>query len=206
MFVREHNLFVDEFRSRRATTPDDDSGLRDPGKPDSRITYKRRHQRRAVRVARLVVAAEIAKIHTIEWTTQLLYDEPLYLGMNANWSGLFEDRQRPADARGDRRRQLAQIDDPKKATSSYSAFAAGAGIVGLGNQLLSTAFCRPDDRRTAGTSSNPDDVNGGVNHFGSPFNFPEEFISVYRLHPLVPDLIEFRDSARSERRSAPRFR
>jgi hypothetical protein len=29
-------------------------------------------------VARLVVAAEIAKIHTIEWTTQLLYDEPLY--------------------------------------------------------------------------------------------------------------------------------
>ena len=28
-------------------------------------------------VARLVVAAEIAKIHTIEWTTQLLYDEPL---------------------------------------------------------------------------------------------------------------------------------
>ena len=28
-------------------------------------------------VARLVVAAEIAKIHTIEWTPQLLYNEPL---------------------------------------------------------------------------------------------------------------------------------
>ena len=40
---------------------------------------------------------------------------------------------------------------------------------------------------------NPDDVNGGVNHFGSPFNFPEEFITVYRLHPLVPDLLDFRD-------------
>ena len=37
------------------------------------------------------------------------------------------------------------------------------------------------------------DVNGGVNHFGSPFNFPEEFVTVYRLHPLVPDLIEYRD-------------
>jgi hypothetical protein len=24
-------------------------------------------------------------------------------------------------------------------------------------------------------------VNGGTNHFGSAFNFPEEFISVYRL-------------------------
>src|SRR5262249_29308027 len=40
---------------------------------------------------------------------------------------------------------------------------------------------------------NPDHVNGGVNHFGSPFNFPEEFITVYRLHSLVPDLIEYRD-------------
>jgi hypothetical protein len=37
-----------------------------------------------------------------------------------------------------------------------------------------------------------EDVNRGVTHFGSPFNFPEEFITVYRLHPLVPDLIEYR--------------
>jgi hypothetical protein len=40
---------------------------------------------------------------------------------------------------------------------------------------------------------NPDHVNGGINHFGSPFNFPEEFPTVYRLHPLVPDLIEYRE-------------
>ena len=40
---------------------------------------------------------------------------------------------------------------------------------------------------------NPDHVNGGVKHFGSPFNFPEEFITVYRLHPLVPDMIEYRE-------------
>src|SRR3989442_905980 len=40
---------------------------------------------------------------------------------------------------------------------------------------------------------NPDHVNGGVNHFGSPFNFPEEFVTVYRLHPLVPDLLEYRE-------------
>jgi len=39
----------------------------------------------------------------------------------------------------------------------------------------------------------PEHVNGGPNHFGSPFNFPEEFITVYRLHPLIPDLIEYRD-------------
>src|SRR5262249_48091028 len=45
------------------------------------------------------------------------------------------------------------------------------------------------------TLVNMEDVNGGVNHSGSPFNFPEEFISVYRLHPLLPDLIEYRDLA-----------
>ena len=58
-------------------------------------------------IARLVVAAEIAKIHTIEWTTQLLYDEPLYAGMNANWSGLFKDdvrRRAPRSSPPTRRR------------------------------------------------------------------------------------------------------
>ena len=44
------------------------------------------------------------------------------------------------------------------------------------------------------TFPKPDHINGGTHHFGSPFNFPEEFITVYRLHPLVPDLIEYRKS------------
>ena len=35
-----------------------------------------------------------------------------------------------------------------------------------------------------------------MNHFGSPFNFPEEFVTVYRLHSLVPDLIEYRDASK----------
>jgi hypothetical protein len=39
-------------------------------------------------------------------------------------------------------------------------------------------------------------VNGGTYHFGSPFNFPEEFVNAYRLHPMVPDVIEFRDLRR----------
>src|SRR2546422_2029111 len=48
---------------------------------------------------------------------------------------------------------------------------------------------------------NPDHVNGGVNHFGSPFNFPEEFVTVYRLHPLVPDLLERSEEHTSELQS-----
>ena len=56
---------------------------------DSAITYDEISNDELFEIARLIVAAEIAKIHTIEWTPQLLYDEPLYIGMNANWSGLF---------------------------------------------------------------------------------------------------------------------
>ena len=130
--------------------------------------------------ARLVVSAEIAKIHTIEWTPQLLYDEPLYKGMNANWNGLLGTGDPDAS------KALADIvahgfGKSKNATKEsqwYSVFASGPGIFGLGSKVPHYDI------------TNPNDVNGGVNHFGSPFNFPEEFVTVYRLHPLVPDLIE----------------
>ncbi len=174
VFAREHNVFVDEFRKQAAQTPDEDCGLRDPAKPDRVIRYKDVTPDELFEAARLVLAAEIAKIHTTEWTTQLLYDEPLYKGMNANWSGLLGGGE-PAvdDALKLVINGLNRSENVKEATQWYSVFASGPGIFGLGN------FER--------------DVNAGVNHFGSPFNFPEEFISVYRLHPLIPDLIDYRE-------------
>ena len=89
LFAREHNSFVDEFRRQAAQKPDADSGLRNPSDPKRVIRYKDVTPDELFDAARLVVAAEIAKIHTIEWTPQLLYDEPLYKGMNANWNGLL---------------------------------------------------------------------------------------------------------------------
>ena len=88
VFAREHNAFVDAFRAQAQATPDADSGLRNPVRPDDVIRYRDVSANELFEVGRLIVAAEIAKVHTIEWTPQLLYDEPLYLGMNANWSGL----------------------------------------------------------------------------------------------------------------------
>ncbi len=88
LFAREHNSFVAEFRGSPLQTPNADSGLRDPAKPKQVIRYRDVTPDELFEIARLVVAAEIAKIHTIEWTPQLLYDEPLYLGMNGNWNGL----------------------------------------------------------------------------------------------------------------------
>lgn len=37
------------------------------------------------RHARLVTSAVIAKIHTIDWTVQLLKTDTLHAGMRANW-------------------------------------------------------------------------------------------------------------------------
>ena len=165
VFAREHNLIVDAFRQRAAATPDGDCGLRNPAHPDQVIRYKDVTANELFEVVRLVIAAEIAKIHTIEWTPQLLYDEPLFLGMNANWSGLIQNHGAATRALEKVMAAFGKSSDAQQETQWYSIFASGPGIIGL-----------PD-----------------TNHFGSPFNFPEEFVTVYRLHALVPDLIEYRE-------------
>jgi len=196
VFAREHNVFVDEFRKQATRTPDGDSGLRDPANPDAVIRYRDVTPNELFEVARLVVAAEIAKIHTTEWTTQLLYNEPLNRGMNANWSGVFAKQEVVADALKEVVRRLADTNDAKKANSLYAALAGGPGIFGLGNRVYEgvplVGQFNPN-KQDRWDLKNDDHINGGVNHFGSPFNFPEEFITVYRLHPMLPDLIEYRE-------------
>jgi len=183
LFVREHNSFVTEFRKQAALTPDKDCGLRDPSNPKRVIRYKDITPDELFTAARLVVNAEVAKIHTIEWTPQLLYNEPLYKGMNGNWSGLLGTGDPDVSkALSDIvTKDFGKSKDVAKSTQWYSVFASGPGIFGLGSQIPHYDVSKADS------------INGGVNHFGSPFNFPEEFTSVYRLHPLVPDLIEYRD-------------
>ena len=181
VFAREHNAFVESFREQALASPEADSGLRNPDQPDVIIRHADVSDDELFEVARLVIAAEIAKIHTIEWTTQLLYNEPLYRGMNANWGGLLSDGGNEAVQKA-----LAKVvarfneSDSDQANKWYSIFASGPGILGLGS------------KKEGWDLSNPKDVNGGVNHFGSPFNFPEEFMTVYRLHPLLPDALENR--------------
>ena len=186
VFAREHNQFVDAFHRQAAAQPNDDSGLRDPAAPNARIAYKDVSPDVLFELARLVVAAEIAKIHTIEWTTQLLYDESLYRGMNSNWSGLLKPGDPIRQLLTDVVNKLRKSNNAVAANAWYSVLASGPGITGSGNMMLS-------DHPEKWSIGNDDDVNGGTNHFGSPFNFPEEFVTVYRLHALVPDLLEFRD-------------
>jgi len=197
VFAREHNAFVDAFREQAARTPEADCGLRDPARPGRVIRYADATPDELFEAARLVIAAEIAKIHTIEWTTQLLYDEPLHLAMNANWRGLLGgSHPELGEALGRIVTTFGSSSDVKKAHRWYSVFASGPGIVGLGSYVYeddSVFAAFTPGKRDVWDLANPDHVNGGTNHFGSPFSFPEEFVTVYRLHPLVPDLLEYRE-------------
>jgi len=182
VFAREHNQFVDEFRRRAARTPDEDAGLRDPSHPSRVIHYRDVTPDELFEAARLVIAAEIAKIHTIEWTTQLLYDEALFRAMNSNWNGLMARTSGASAALAAVVAHLGTSNTALNSNTWYSVFASGPGIFGLGSNRAGWSL-----------DSLVNHVNGGVNHFGSPFNFPEEFVTVYRLHALVPDLIEYRE-------------
>jgi hypothetical protein len=67
LFVREHNAICDELKAAH------------PAWDDVRLFH----------VARLINAAVMAKIHTVEWTPAILPNPALNTAMNANWYGLL---------------------------------------------------------------------------------------------------------------------
>jgi hypothetical protein len=93
--------------------------------------------------ARLVNAALVAKIHTVEWTTAILGHPALQIGMRANWWGL-----------------------------------AGEHIKNLCGRLSGSEL----------VSGIP---GSATDHYGVPYTLTEEFVAVYRMHPLIPDDITF---------------
>lgn len=95
--------------------------------------------------ARLVTSAVIAKIHTIDWTVELLRTDTLLAGMRINWYGFLGKRIK--DLVGPRFGPIL------------------SGLVGLK---------KPRDH-------------------GIPYSLTEEFVSVYRMHSLLPDSISIRD-------------
>jgi hypothetical protein len=69
LFVHEHNAICEELHAAYPTWDDN----------------------RLFNVARLINAAVMAKIHTVEWTPAILPNPALNAAMNANWMGLAEN-------------------------------------------------------------------------------------------------------------------
>ncbi|KAK4591571.1 hypothetical protein RGQ29_021680 [Quercus rubra] len=67
LFVKEHNAVCDMLK----------------------VYYPDLDDEQLYRHARLVTAAVIAKIHTIDWTVELLKTDTLLVGMRVNWYGLL---------------------------------------------------------------------------------------------------------------------
>jgi hypothetical protein len=119
LFVKEHNAICDMLKK----------------------TYPSWSDEKLFLTARLINAALMAKIHTVEWTPGILNTPVLQTGMHANWYGALPEWMAAT-------RFLTKAIDIE----------AGAGIIG-----------------------------SELKHHGASFAITEEFISVYRLHPLIPD-------------------
>jgi hypothetical protein len=83
LFVKEHNAICDRLKTK----------------------YPHWDDARLFNMARLVNAAVMAKIHTIEWTPAILPNPAVNSGLNANWYGLATNFFRS----GEQRKTLAEI-------------------------------------------------------------------------------------------------
>ncbi len=108
--------------------------------------------------ARLVNAALIAKIHTVEWTPAVISHPTTKTALRANWWGLAGERLYQAVGR-------------------ISGSEVVSGIPGSRTE-----------------------------HYGVPYALTEEFVAVYRMHPLVPDDYDLRSSADDGRLMAATLR
>jgi hypothetical protein len=125
LFTLEHNAICDHFRAEYPTWSDDEIFAH----------------------ARLVNAALLAKIHTVEWTPAIIWHPTTQRAMQLNWWGLAGER-------------VSRL----------------AGRLGE-SDLISGA------------------VGSSRQHFGVPYALTEEFVAVYRMHPLIPDDYAIRSAA-----------
>jgi hypothetical protein len=124
--------------------------------------------------ARLANSALMAKIHTTEWTPAILANPVLEIAMKGNWWGIIGDREgRDAYQAGVRK----VIDDLEKADSLTMK------LIGLDPKLSEKITgASAIDHALAGVVGAAEPKNHGV-----AYSLTEEFVAVYRMHPLLPD-------------------
>lgn len=129
-------------------------------------------------VARLVNSALMAKIHTVEWTPGIIAHEAIEPALNINWRGVIG----------------------YLAGKILGWFMGKACAAARGEKLArAVAPWIPTDTLkdilTGTPLSEPD-------HHGAPYSLTEEFNAVYRLHPLLPDIVHLRKSGADSRQQS----
>lgn len=134
--------------------------------------------------ARLVNSALMAKIHTVEWTPAVIANPVTERAMYANWWGLlgsggtrdkYQDEVRMLQA------DLAKSDSFVKRILGFDpALSNGVGSGSI-------------DHALAGIVGSAAPNNAGV-----AYTLTEEFVAVYRMHPLMRDKVDVYDIGSNE--------
>jgi len=122
--------------------------------------------------ARMINAAVIVKIHTIEWTPAILPNPALEAGMNANWEGLNQYFDPPLE--------------PTEIPPSLSSVVDGVA----GNARDLKVYPTSAELQAQGVPAGQADQIAAVFAGDVPYSLTEEFVSVYRMHTLLPDVVK----------------
>lgn len=124
VFVLEHNAICDVLKREYPSWSDEELFQR----------------------ARLINAAVMAKIHTVEWTPAVISHPTTRIAMRANWFGLVGERL----------------------TNTFGRLSSDEAVSGI--------------------------PGSDTQHFTVPYCLTEEFVAVYRMHPLINDDWTFRSA------------
>lgn len=92
LFVKEHNSIAKELLKKHAKYDQQKQQWRWQNGKEVVYLDERQLDEKVFQIARLVNAAVLAKIHTIEWTPAILPNEALKTAMRINWYGLLNPR------------------------------------------------------------------------------------------------------------------
>lgn len=126
--------------------------------------------------ARLVTSALMAKIHTVEWTPAVIANPVTERAMYANWWGLLGAGPERDKYQGEAR----MLQEDLASTNPFILRILGIDPQNVGSATLSHALSG-----IVG-STNP-------NNYGVPYTLTEEFVAVYRMHPLMRDKVDVYD-------------
>ena len=153
--------------------------------------------------ARLINAALMAKIHTVEWTPAILPNPTLKIGMETNWYGALNPQTLSSLARGVMNGEnpvaLCQ-EDSTEGMKRFSALMGGALF-----QWVSQ-FEEKADYNLGDSGLHPiliGMVGGETNLHNVPYTLTEEFVAVYRMHPLLPEELEVVDTETTKKQVVP---
>jgi hypothetical protein len=157
LFVKEHNAIADMLMEKHARYDQNSSSWIWTNGKEVKTLDEKGLDEQIFQTARLINAAIMAKIHTVEWTPAILPNATLKKAMFTNWYGLANPMTWS--------KHLKQVPALQK-TDWFRGVNLGFLIGGV--------------------------VGDKANDYGAPYSITEEFTSVYRLHSLLPEILNFK--------------